>query len=191
MKNTKNLILWGIVAVGIIGLVFYVYSSKQNRNSGPTVTPDIAQSPMPVPTPTQDSTSSPQANPSLTEEPFSSLLGIKSPATCQVGGEINFSDEGTFSTRDSKISWQNVDSQGRLINWRISPQDNLKIGPNIFANLTVPNGKYENLTVRLPETPIAKSYTLTASVTYGQFIQGDLKVKETNCSGQVKVNLNF
>lgn len=187
MKNTKSLILWGIVAVGVIGLVFYAYLSKQDRNSGSTATPDVIQSPTPVPTPVL----TPVPGPSLTEEPFSSLRGIKSPATCQVSGEINFSDAGTFSTRDSQISWQNVDSQGRLINWHISPQDNLKIGPNIFANLIIPNGKYENLTVRLPENPVSKNYLLTASITYGQFVKGDLKVKEVNCSGLVKVNLNF
>lgn len=199
MRNTKSLILWGIVAVGIIGLVFYVYLSKNDNNSVSTTVPDVTESPTPAPTPRPDLTSStnsgqassPQATPLSTEEPFSGLHGIKSPATCQISGEINFLDKNTFSTKDSKISWQNVDSQGRLINWRISPQDNLKIGPNIFANLTIPDGQYENLTVRLPENPISKNYLLATSITYGQFIQGDLKIKEVNCTGQVKVNLNF
>lgn len=199
MKNAKNLILLGIIAVGIVGLAFYVYLSRKDNDSVSTTAPNVVQSLTPIPSPRLDSTSStssgqassPQATPSSTEEPFSGLHGIKLPATCQVGGEINFPDKNTFSTRDSKISWQNVDSQGRLINWRISPRDNLKIGPNIFANLAVPDGQYENLTVRLPENPVAKNYLLTASVTYGQFIQGDLKVKEVTCSGQVKVNLNF
>lgn len=195
MENKKNLVFWGIVVLIGASLILYSYLSRPVKYVEPSIGSKVEQgltpAPIPIPTPRPDSTSSPQTTPSSTEEPFSGLNGTKSPATCQVGGEINFSDRNTFSTRDSKISWQNVDSQGRLINWRISPQDSLKIGPNIFANLTVPNGQYENLTVRLPENPVVKNYLLTASVTYGQFIQGDLKVKEVNCSGQVKVNLNF
>lgn len=190
LKNKKNLSFLAIIVVAGAAVVWYGYLSR-TRDADPSVTPDVGQVLTPVPTPRPDSTSSPQATPSSTEEPFSGLHGIKSPATCQVGGEVNFSDRDTFSTTDSKISWQNVDSQGRLINWRISPQDNLKIGPNIFGNLVVPDGQYDNLTVRLPENPISKNYILTASVTYGQFIQGDLKVKETNCFGSVRVNLNF
>ncbi|OGN10067.1 MAG: hypothetical protein A3J46_06910 [Candidatus Yanofskybacteria bacterium RIFCSPHIGHO2_02_FULL_41_11] len=171
MLKNKNLIIWVVVAVAGAGLILYSYFSKQAENPESTATPLPTASP--------------------TEEPFSGLHGIKSPATCQVGGEINFSSSDTFSSNGSKISWQNVDSQGRLINWHISPRDDLKIGPNIFANLSVPNGEYQNLTVRLPENPTSKIYALTASVTYGQFIKGDLKVKETNCTGQIKVNLNF
>ena len=169
----KNL-YWIIIILVGIGLVLYAYFSKRNDLSV-----DISESPSPSPT----------VSPS--EEPFVGLNGIKSPATCQVGGEVNFTAKDTFISNGSKISWKNVDSQGRLINWHIAPQDDLKIGPNIFANLTVPDGEYQNLTVRLPENPTSKTYTLTASITYGQFIKGDLKVKETNCSGQVKVNLNF
>ena len=191
MINRKNIIFLGLTALVGIGLILYGYFLKPVEYVGPSASPGIEQGPAPTP----DLTSSPQATPrpvlSSTEEPFSSLRGIKSPATCQVGGEVDFPDKSTFLSKSSKISWQNVDSQGRLINWRVSPADELKIGPNIFANLTVPNGEYENLTVRLPDNPISKNYLLTASVTYGQFIQGDLKVKEVNCSGQVKVNLNF
>lgn len=187
MENNKNLIFWvGVVVVGI-GLVSYGYFSRPMRQGEQPVDSGVVQSPVqsPVPTPT------PTPTPVSSKEPFSGLHGIKVPATCQVGGEIDFSDSNTFSSNGFKISWQNIDSQGRLINWHISPNDNLAVGPNIFANLTVPNGEYENLTVRLPDNPISKTYLLTASVTYGQILQGDVKMREANCIGQVKVNLNF
>ena len=177
LKNKKNLIFGGVIAIVAAGFIVNGYFLTPADNIEPTPGQNVVQDATPTPV---------QA-----EEPFSGLNGIKSPATCQIGGEVDFYDKDTFSSMDSKISWQNVDSQGRLINWRISPADNLKIGPNLFANLTIPDGEYENLTVRLPENPISKNYLLIASITYGQFIQGDLKVKETNCIGQVKVNLNF
>ena len=185
MENKKNLIFWGSVTVVGIGLVLYSYFSRPARDAGQSTNSDVVQSPIPTPTPTP----TPFA-PISTKEPFSGLNGIKTPATCQISGETNFTDQKTYSS-NTKISWQNIDSQGRLINWHISPQDDLAIGPNIFANLSVPNGEYENLTIRLPENPISKTYLLTVSVTYGQIIQGDVKVKEVNCTGQVKVNLNF
>ena len=182
MKNKKNLVFLGVVVLVGAGLILYSNLSRPVKYVGPSVSPDVEQSPIPTPTP--------RPVPSLTEEPFSSLHGIKSPATCQISGETNFIDQKTYSS-NTKIVWQNVDSQGRLINWHVSPKDNLAIGPNIFANLTVPGGEYENLTVRLPENPASKTYLLTASITYGQIIKGDVKVKEVNCTGQVKVNLNF
>lgn len=174
----KNTILWVVVALVGVGLIFYSFSRPS---------PEVNTSLSPVPSPQQSG----NVGTGMTEESFLGLHGIKAPATCQVGGEINFFDKDTFSSKDSKIAWQNIDSQGRLINWHIAPNDNLKIGPNLFGALVVPNGEYQNLTVRLPENPISKTYTLTVSVTYGQIIQDDVKVKETNCTGQVKVNLNF
>lgn len=179
MENNRNLIFWaGVVVVGV-GLILYSYLSRPVQQAGqPAGSPDVVQSSTPTPAPLS------------TREPFLGLHGIKAAATCQISGEINFTDQTSYSS-DTKISWQNIDSQGRLINWHVSPAESLAVGPNIFANLAVPNGKYENITVHLPDNPASKTYLLTASVTYGQIIQGDVKVKEASCTGQIKVNLNF
>ena len=188
MENKKNLIFWGIIILVGVGLITYGYFIKSVRYSGlitPTLSPDADQSPTPSPTPRP---TIPLASP--TAEPFLGPGGIISPANCQIQGETNFTSKDTFSS-DTKISWQNIDSQGRLIKWHLNPKDSLAIGPNLFANLIVPNGEYSNFTIRLPENPIAKSYILTASVTYGQIVNEDVKVKEVNCTGQAKVNLNF
>lgn len=189
MENKKKLIFWGGVIIVGLGLILYSYFSRPVQNERQLTNPDIVQSPIPTPTPTSVLTPTLSA-PVSTEEPFRGLNGIKTPATCQISGEINFTDPKSYSS-NTKISWQNVDSQGRLINWHISPQEDLAIGPNIFANLTVPNGEYENITVHLPDNPTSKTYLLTLSVTYGQIIQEDVKVKEVSCIGQIKVNLNF
>lgn len=172
-------------------LVFYY--RPNSSQPGPTNSPEIPSSPSLTPslTPTPESTILPRVSVKPTEEPFLGLNNIKSPATCQVDGVIDFTDATTFLSTNSRIAWQNIDSSGRLINWKIFPVDKIAVGPNIFANLTVPDGQYHELTIRLPEKPIAKKYTLTASVTYGQIIQGDVKIKESDCTGRVEVNLNF
>ena len=193
MENKRNFMLWGSVAVLVLGIISVVYFAKPaeyiEQTAEPTTGPNVVQSSSsaPIPTLTPAMTIKPTAT---TGEPFIGPNGIKSPATCQVSGEAEFSEPRLYSS-NTKISWQNVDSQGRLINWRIIPNDSLIIGPNLFANLIVPDGQYENLTIRLPEKPVSKTYLLTASVTYGQFIGGDLKVKEVNCSGQAEVRISF
>ena len=190
----KNIILIGLVVlVGLGSLAWYGYFVRSKNGDSdlalptaqPTPTETLPASPMPTPRPSIPVLATP------TPEPFLGLNGVTSPATCQVGGEVRFTAVDSFLSLDSKISWQNIDSRGRLIKWHISPDDKLAVGPNIFESLPLPDGQYENLTVRLPENPISKNYLLTASVTYGQFVKGDLKVKETNCTGQVQVNLNF
>ena len=196
MKHNKNLILIGLVVlIGLGLLVWYGYFVKQKTGGSELVLPTNQ------PIPTETSTSSPEftlqpppfpsVSITITPEPFLGLNGVTSPATCQVGGEVRFTSADSFLSLGSKISWKNIDSRGRLIKWQVSPKDNLAVGPNIFESLPLPDGQYENLTVRLPEKPISKSYILTASVTYGQFIKENLEIKETNCTGQGKVKLNF
>jgi len=192
MKNNKNIILLGLIVLAGLGLMAWYgyFVGSKTGDSGlvlpttePTPTDILVQSPEPTPRPSVPATATP--------EPFLGLNGVTSPATCQVGGEVEFTSTDSFRSLGSKISWKNIDSRGRLIKWHVSPKDDLAVGPNIFESLPLPDGEYQNLTVRLPENPIAKAYLLTASVTYGQFVKGDLKVKETNCTGQVKVTLNF
>jgi|SRR3989338_8505086 len=195
MGDKQNLIFWGIIALVGIGLILYSFFYKSSESLEPDTSPIAIESATPEPTPTLTPTPAytprPSPKPTLTEESFLGLNGIKSPATCQVWGEVRFTSVDSFLSLDSRISWQNIDSRGRLIKWHVSPEDNLAVGPNIFESLPLPDGEYQNLTVRLPEKPIAKSYLLTTSVTYGQFVKGNLEIKEANCIGQVKVNLNF
>lgn len=192
MENKKNLIWRGfIVLIGLGLLAGYGYFFRSGPGGSGLVLPTNQSTPSETVTPSLEPTPRPSVSAISTPEPFLGLNGVKSPATCQVGGEVKFISSDSFLSLDSKISWQNIDSRGRLIKWHISPDDKLAVGPNIFESLPLPDGEYQNLTVRLPEKPISKNYLLTASVTYGQFIKGNLEVKETNCTGQVQVNLNF
>ena len=196
MDNRKNIIFWGsILAIGAGLIVYDFFRPDFSGNISPKSTDEIIS--QATPTASREQAVGPRPTPrSLapilpTTEPFLGLSGIKAPATCQIGGEVEFLSSDTFASKNTKISWQNIDSRGRLIKWRVSPEDKLAVGPNIFESLPLPDGEYQNPTVHLPENPVSKNYLLTASVTYGQFIGGDLKVKEANCTGQIKVNLNY
>jgi hypothetical protein len=183
----KSFYVWS--AILLAGISLLVYGAFFGPDDLPKITPT------PIPTPTQSVTESPipTASPTVasTPEGFIGPTGLKAPASCSIGGEINYLEKRTYaSSPDAKISWKNVDSSGRLIKWQSEPADNLSIGPNIYANLRVPDGEY-GITVGLPENPLAKEYTLRASVTYGQLIKGNVEVKEVACSGKTKVKLNF
>lgn len=177
MMRNKNLYFWGVVLLAGIGLLVYGFLAR------PRV---VVPSPTPTPTPVPSISS-----PLPTSSGFVGPTGLKSPASCTIAGEITYLEKGIYaSTEDAKITWKNQDSSGRLIKWRSEPKDQLVIGPNLFANLNIPSGSW-GITVGLPEKPTAKEYTLLASITYGQLINGNVEVKETACAGTVKVKLNF
>lgn len=179
----KNIYFWGIILLAGLALLVYGSVSRPEIRRTPTSSPSVTGTPEFSATPSVQATSTP--------EKFESFVGLKEPASCLIAGEITYLDKSTYASTDNAlISWRNVDSTGRLIKWRSKPADNLSIGPNIFANLDIPDGDY-GLTVGLPGKPIAKEYILFASVTYGQLINGNVEVKEVACSGFTKVKLNF
>ena len=86
------------------------------------------------------------------------------------------------------FSYKGVDHPARLVKWTISPDDIIDVGPNIFSSLVLPDG--ESLVgVSIPENPKYKKYELTAAITYGRIVNGDVKVYETQCSGKTTVVL--
>jgi len=185
MSSKKEIILWVLAAtigVAVIGYGSWSRPVKYVKDGKPveTVSPSASVSPFSSPT------AKPEATPIPTPAGFVGPTGLKAPASCVVGGEIEFVEKNISASREAKISWKNVDAHGRLIKWATEPEDELAVGPNLFANLPVPDGS-EGLTVRLPESPKATTYFLTAIITYGQMEKGAVVVKEVKCSGQVKI----
>ncbi len=110
-------------------------------------------------------------------------------ANCNVGGDVNFFSQS--SAQDSaKLDYTGIDNPNRQIIWHINPQDELKVGPNLAAQLELPDGS-SMVTVTLPESPKSKKYILTASMTYGRQVGDNIKVDIANCSGSINVNLNY
>jgi hypothetical protein len=176
----------GVIAVLVIATVIWVTVGDSD-----TVAPTPSASPVVSGSPQSSGSPVASAKPTATPQGgFIGLTGLKEPASCTVGGTVEFLSPTIFSSKDAKITWKNVDIQSRQIRWKVSPNDALTVGPNLFASLPVPDGS-EALTVGLPAKPTARSYKLTASVTYGQLINGNAVVKEAACTGSVAVRLKY
>lgn len=113
---------------------------------------------------------------------------LKGPATCVLKGEIKYITKNTYNNQDALFTYKGVDHPGRNIKWTVAPADDLTVGPNIFDRMVLPDGK-SLLGIVLPENPIAKKYTLTASVDYGRLVDGAVKVSEQKCSGKTTIVL--
>lgn len=116
--------------------------------------------------------------------------GLTAPGNCALSGSIEFTAQDTFASYDAQIIYRNIDSDGRLIAWRISPSDALAVGPNIMGALPLPDGS-SSITIKLPDKPQARFYTLTATVGYGEFINNNVVVKQARCTGSIPVRLRY
>lgn len=184
----RSLFLWGAAIIG--GIVLITYSSISWQNRIPK-SDDATPSASLVVNQTPGSSAAPGApSPTPTSERFRGPTGLTAPGSCTLKGSIEFLKPDLSANHDAVLTWKNIDSRSRLIVWRVTPQDNLSIGPNLFANLSIPNGS-DTVTVRLPERPQSRNYRLSASVTYGQLIGGNVVVKEAPCSGSVDVIVGY
>lgn len=168
-----------------IGLIWFFGISKEG--AAPTSSPDS------TPSTSSGQASSPQASPTATKPTVSQspdVLNKYPPAECQLTGSITFISPRLYENKDANIIYKNIDSVARHIIWTISPNDDLAVGPNLFANLPLPDG-VEDVTVSLPDNPKSKNYILTAKVTYEVFINRNLEIKESSCTGQIPIKINY
>ena len=93
-----------------------------------------------------------------------------------------------YDNQDAKFIYKGIDHPGRLVYWTVSPQDNLGVGPQIFAQIPIPDGE-SLIGISLPENPKYKQYELTASITYGRLVNGNVKVFTKACTGKTTVVL--
>lgn len=212
MKPTP--ILWSVVLIAGLGLIIYsqfgggLKSGQEDSEnlldddlliSGTALpSPSLSNTPVPTPRPQPSQTwpkpsvtSTPQSSgQTLVQTPVPANL-ITGPATCQLSGSINFINENLYETKGAKVAYQNVDDSSRLVFWKITPDDGaLTIAPNIFANIKpLPNGETQ-VGVSLYETPTAKEYNLTATITYGvKQPDSSEKIERADCTGQVMVTI--
>lgn len=206
---TKNTFIW--FAVLVIGAFFIVFSlankNKDNVKTNPS--PEISESPL---------SSSLSPSPSITAQPKPSVSKIPLPsgdgrisfidesvpwsllladASCELKGEIKFLNHNTYNNQDAIFIYKGIDHPARNIFWTITPQDNIRVGPNIFSKITIPNGE-SLLGVILPDNPKYKKYELTAKIQYGRLVDnngsfvvagGNVKVLEKQCIGKTTVVL--
>lgn len=178
MSKKYTLIIALVVAVIVVVLLVSKSNTGQQPTGSGTPTPSGAVSGSPTPTSISGSPA-----------PFVGLTGLKSPATCKLEGELVFIAPNIFENHNARITWNNVDIASRNIKWIVTPNADLGVGPNIFANLKLPSGT-ETITLRLPDNP-ASVYKLRAAVGYGEIVNGNVVVKNAACSGEVTVRKAF
>ena len=208
VKISSKVIFWALVPAAGLGLMIF---SSVSRNVGPSVknpspstlamvSPTVSPDTVPAITPKATKTASPSSSDDgelfkgipdqqlvPTSVPREQITG---PATCRLEGGINFIRGDLYESKGAKIVYHNVDSPARLIFWKVMPNDGvLKVGPNIFSELPLPDGEAE-VGVTMEGTASAELYTLTASVTYGETdARGVEKIKEASCFGAITVTM--
>lgn len=176
MKTKAAVII--LIVIGV-GLLFFANIFRDKPKNNPT------------PSPTSEQTqSAPSLSPSPAPSVTPSVSRVSKAATCQLAGEIKFVSPNIYQTIGAQITYQNIDDKIRQIFWRSSPNDGvLTIGPNLFEELKIPNGEAE-VGVDIRKAANVKVYTLTARINYGQRdAAGVTRVKETSCTGSVKVTM--
>lgn len=212
IKISYKVIFWVLVTAAGLGLIIFSSVSKNDiigeKSPSPSavtisssaISPTITPKATPRATPRATKTVSPTT--SVNDESFKGIPDqrlvptsvpkeqITGPATCRLEGGINFIRQDLYESKGAKIVYRNVDSPARLIFWKVTPDDGvLKIGPNIFSGLTLPDGERE-VGVTVERTTSAKSYALSASVTYGETDERNVeKIKEASCFGAITVTM--
>lgn len=166
------------ITIIILGIAAY-FLVRGNSAVSPTLTPEPTSTLPPTLTPFPSSPTG-----------FRGPTGLIERGSCTLSGSIKFISKDTFASEDAKISYKNIDSDARLIKWVVSPSEDLSVGPNLFGALDIPDGA-RAITLRLPENPRARQYRLTASVTYGEYINNNVEIRESRCSGSIPVTLAY
>lgn len=183
-----NRIFKWVVPLGIgFGLIIFTFIFRGQQLREPEIT--VSSQPSPEAT-AGEATPTLSIVPTSTRMPTPSIKVTNPAATCQLTGSIDFINDNLYETKGAKISYQNVDDHIRQIYWKTNPDDGaLVVGPNLFEQLIIPDGERQ-VGVTLTKNTGAKSYLLTAQVTYGvRDSNGNVQVKIANCYGFVIVNM--
>ena len=170
-----------VVVVMLLAVIYYFFRGDTD---------------VPIQTPTPTSTMTPMLTPLPSNlSGFIGPTGLREPASCSVGGRIEFRAPDLYASHDVSFRYRNVDNDGRNVRWVVSPADNLAIGPNLFSGLPIPDGE-SFVTIRLPSVPKAKEYTLRAFVGYAELVKAkdgslNVEVKEARCTGSILIQLQY
>ncbi|MEK7154176.1 MAG: hypothetical protein AAB792_01325 [Patescibacteria group bacterium] len=180
MNFQPKIVLWVVIFLAGAGLIAFssiFRDTKKISVSSPTPSP-TGSSPSPSPKPLLSSSAG-------TPVPSNQ---IGKPVACQIGGSINFIDKNLYQTKGAQIAYQNVDHPARLIFWKIVPDDgSLKVGPNIFSGLPLPNGE-RPVGASIDKEPTVSFYSLTAAISYGVTdSRGVEKIYNADCTGLVTI----
>ncbi len=184
-----------VLLVAIAGASFYFLGNKNSSLiTGPS--PSISFLPTRSPSPTPSRSNNPRVSISPIPTPTPGALDeqsqrwntLKGEAYCELKGELKFLNHNVYNNQDARFIYRGVDHPARIITWKVTPDDGLSIGPNLFSKLPLPDGE-SLINVVLPETTNYKTYELTASINYGRLVDGNIKTFNKDCVGKTTVVL--
>lgn len=110
-------------------------------------------------------------------------------SVCKISGTvfIKASDMNMQKTNDATFYYRNIDTQARVIYWKIYPEDDIKGGPNMFAQLEIPDGEYFPVNFYFQSEPKYKEYTIKAIITYGDWVNSKIESGKRDCEGEIKI----
>jgi len=200
--NKKTIILTIILLVALGAIYIWTRSTGQVGTLSDSPEPAATESPLSSPvsgkalTTTKIPISAGNGGISSVSGPTSWSLFLED-ASCELKGEIKFLNHNTYDNQDALFIYKGIDNPGRNVFWKVYPQDDLSVGPNILNKVPIPDGE-SLLGITLPENPKYKKYELSASIQYGRLVDengkfvatgGNVKVLEKPCTGKTTVVL--
>ena len=210
----KNTTIW--LAILALGVVLMVMAFLNKDNDPVKLSPSPTDSEQATPSSFVSASTTPEPSlskplpiviPTVSRSPFpsvSSQIGATVPwdllpqeASCTLIGEIKFLNSNTYDNQDALFTYSGIDHPARNIHCTVTPEDNVKIGPNIFTKIPIPNSQ-SLIGVTLPTDPKYKKYELHAIVDYGRLVDekgnivtvgGNVKVSQKQCDGKTTVIL--
>jgi len=110
-------------------------------------------------------------------------------SVCKISGTvfIKASDMNMQKTNDATFYYRNIDTQARIIHWKVYPEDDMKAAPNMFAGLEIPDGEYFPVSFYFQSESKHKEYTAKATITYGDRVNGKIESGKRDCEGEIKI----
>lgn len=203
----KKLLISSVLVIILALSIFYFSNKNDNRDEIVLETsPPFSHEESPAASSLSSPSSSPRVTkiPSPTGDGRTSFIGETVPwnllladAFCKLNGEVKFLDHNTYDNQDALFTYIGIDHPARNVLWAVSPQDDIRVGPNILNKTPIPNGE-SLLGIVLPDNPKYKKYELTAKIQYGRLVDqkgnfvtagGYVKVFEKQCDGKTIVVL--
>ena len=110
-------------------------------------------------------------------------------SVCKISGTvyIKASDINMQKTNDATFYYHNIDTQARIIHWKVYPEDDVKTAPNMFAGLKMPDGEYFPVNFYFQSEPKHEEYTAKATITYGDRVNNKIESGKRDCEGEIKI----
>ena len=110
-------------------------------------------------------------------------------SVCKISGTVYIKADNINlqKTNDAVFRYRNIDTQARVIYWKIYPEDDVMGGPNMLTQLKIPDDEYFPVNFFFQSEPKYKEYTAKATITYGDLVNNKIESGKRDCEGEIKI----